>query len=138
MKAAITDGKGVNVVFDSIGKATFEASIDSLAPRGYFMSFGATTGEAGPVAASTLQHLYESLGLVEDVASTPVAEHLSHCPKPRPPAGLPGGSVVRRALVRRRAGELYLTPEIGARVDQNCLITNLYDRLWISSKSPRF
>jgi NADPH2:quinone reductase len=52
----LTDGKGVNVVFDSVGKATFDASIDSLAPRGFFMSFGATTGEAPPVPASLLQH----------------------------------------------------------------------------------
>jgi NADPH2:quinone reductase len=52
---ALTDGKGVSVVFDSVGKATFDASIDALAPRGYFMSFGATTGEAPPVAPSLLQ-----------------------------------------------------------------------------------
>lgn len=52
----LTDGKGVNVVFDSVGKATFDASINSLAPRGFFMSFGATTGEAPPVPASLLQH----------------------------------------------------------------------------------
>lgn len=52
---ALTGGKGVSVVFDSVGKATFEASIDALAPRGYFMSFGATTGEAPAVAPSLLQ-----------------------------------------------------------------------------------
>ncbi|MGI9525190.1 MAG: quinone oxidoreductase family protein [Hyphomicrobiaceae bacterium] len=52
----LTGGKGVDVVFDSVGKATFEASIDALAPRGYFMSFGATTGEAPPVPPSLLQH----------------------------------------------------------------------------------
>ena len=52
---ALTDGKGVSVVFDSVGKATFEASIDSLAPRGYFFSFGATTGEAPAVAPGLLQ-----------------------------------------------------------------------------------
>ncbi|WP_419907174.1 quinone oxidoreductase family protein [Hoeflea sp.] len=52
----LTGGKGVSVVFDSVGKATFEASIDSLAPRGYFMSFGSTTGEAPPVPPSLLQH----------------------------------------------------------------------------------
>ncbi len=51
----LTDGKGVSVVFDSVGMATFDASIKSLAPRGYFMSFGATTGEAPPVAPSLLQ-----------------------------------------------------------------------------------
>ena len=53
---ALTDGNGVSVVFDSVGKATFEASIDALAPRGYFFSFGATTGEAPAVAPSLLQH----------------------------------------------------------------------------------
>lgn len=53
---ALTGGTGVSVVFDSVGKATFDASIDALAPRGMFISFGATTGEAPPVAPSLLQH----------------------------------------------------------------------------------
>ncbi len=52
----LTDGEGVSVVFDSVGKDSFDASIASLAPRGYFMSFGATTGEAPAVSPSTLQH----------------------------------------------------------------------------------
>lgn len=52
----LTGGKGVSVVYDSIGAATFDASIDSLAPRGFFFSFGATTGEAPPVKPSLLQH----------------------------------------------------------------------------------
>ena len=52
----LTDGKGVSVVFDSVGKASFDASLNSLAPRGYFISFGATTGEAPAVKPSTLQH----------------------------------------------------------------------------------
>lgn len=51
----LTDGVGVSVVFDSVGKATFNASIESLAPRGYFMSFGSTTGEAPPVPPGLLQ-----------------------------------------------------------------------------------
>lgn len=52
----LTDGEGVSVVFDSVGKASYDASIASLAPRGYFISFGATTGEAPAVSPSTLQH----------------------------------------------------------------------------------
>lgn len=52
----ITDGKGVSVVYDSVGKASYDASIASLAVRGYFISFGATTGEAPAVSPSTLQH----------------------------------------------------------------------------------
>ena len=43
-------------MFDSVGKATFDASIDSLAARSFFMSFGATAGEAPPVPPSLLQH----------------------------------------------------------------------------------
>lgn len=52
----ITGGAGVSVVYDSVGAATFDASIDSLAPRGFFFSFGATTGEAPAVKPSLLQH----------------------------------------------------------------------------------
>lgn len=52
---AITDGAGVPVVYDSVGKATFDASIACLAPRGLFVSFGTTTGPPPPVEAGTLQ-----------------------------------------------------------------------------------
>ncbi len=51
----LTGGKGVPVVFDSVGKATFEAAIASLATYGMFVSFGATSGEAPPVPPSLLQ-----------------------------------------------------------------------------------
>src|SRR6185369_12806614 len=44
----ITDGKGVPVVFDSVGKSTFEASLDSLARRGTLVSFGNASGKAPP------------------------------------------------------------------------------------------
>lgn len=52
----LTDGKGVPVVYDSIGAASFDASIESLAQFGMLVSFGATTGEAPPVPPSLLQH----------------------------------------------------------------------------------
>lgn len=51
----ITGGAGVPVVYDPIGAATFDASLASLAPRGFFVSFGSVTGEAPAVAPSTLQ-----------------------------------------------------------------------------------
>jgi NADPH:quinone reductase len=50
----LTKGAGVQVVYDSVGKASFDDSIASLAPRGYFVSFGATTGPVPPVEASML------------------------------------------------------------------------------------
>jgi NADPH2:quinone reductase len=51
----LTAGGGVPVVYDSVGKATFAASINSLRPRGYFVSFGTTTGAPPPVEAGLLQ-----------------------------------------------------------------------------------
>jgi NADPH2:quinone reductase len=52
---AITGGAGVPVVYDSVGKATFDVSIACLAPRGLFVSFGTTTGSPPPVEAGVLQ-----------------------------------------------------------------------------------
>ncbi len=46
---ALTDGKGVPVVYDSVGKDTFDGSIDSLHPRGLMVSFGNASGPVPPV-----------------------------------------------------------------------------------------
>ncbi len=53
----ITGGEGVSVVYDSIGKDTFDISMKSLAPRGFFVSFGTTTGSPPPVEAAALQKM---------------------------------------------------------------------------------
>ena len=42
----LTDGKGVNVVYDSVGKDTFDRGIDILAERGWMVSFGQSSGPA--------------------------------------------------------------------------------------------
>ena len=52
----LTDGKGVPVVYDSVGKDTFEQSVACLSPRGYLMSFGTTSGSVPPIDAAMLQH----------------------------------------------------------------------------------
>jgi NADPH:quinone reductase len=52
---AITGGTGLPVVYDSVGKATFDTSLKCLRPRGYFVSFGTTTGAPPPVEAALLQ-----------------------------------------------------------------------------------
>ncbi len=44
----ITDGAGVPVVYDSIGKDTFEKSLDCLAPLGLMVSFGSASGPVPP------------------------------------------------------------------------------------------
>lgn len=41
---ALTDGKKVGVVYDSVGKSTWLASLDSLRPRGLMVSFGNASG----------------------------------------------------------------------------------------------
>ena len=44
----ITKGKGVPVVFDGVGKDTWDASLDCLQPRGLMVSFGNASGTVAP------------------------------------------------------------------------------------------
>jgi NADPH:quinone reductase len=48
----ITNGAGVPVVYDSIGKDTFTKSLDCLAPLGLFVSFGNASGPLPPIDSS--------------------------------------------------------------------------------------
>ncbi len=50
----ITGGKGVDVAYDSVGKDTWLASLDSLKPRGMFVAFGQSSG---PIEGFALTHL---------------------------------------------------------------------------------
>ncbi|MGB8817126.1 MAG: quinone oxidoreductase [Rhizobiaceae bacterium] len=50
----LTGGKGVDVVYDSVGRDTWLASLDCLKPRGMFVSFGQSSG---PIEGFTLAHL---------------------------------------------------------------------------------
>ncbi len=45
----LTNGKGVNVVYDSLGEATFEKGLNSLARRGYMVLYGEATGLVPPI-----------------------------------------------------------------------------------------
>lgn len=45
----ITGGQGVNAVYDSVGKDTFDRSLDSLAPLGYLVSYGQSSGFPPPL-----------------------------------------------------------------------------------------
>jgi NADPH2:quinone reductase len=45
----ITDGVGVRVAYDSVGKDTFQGTLASIARRGLFVSFGNASGPAPPV-----------------------------------------------------------------------------------------
>lgn len=50
----LTSGKGVPVVYDSIGKDTFIGSLDCLSPRGMMVSFGNASGPVSPFGVSEL------------------------------------------------------------------------------------
>jgi NADPH2:quinone reductase len=45
----ITGGEGVHVVYDSVGKDTFDGSLDVLRPRGYMVLVGASSGPVDPI-----------------------------------------------------------------------------------------
>jgi NADPH2:quinone reductase len=50
----ITKGKGVPVVYDGVGKDTWETSLNCLAPRGMMVSFGNASGPVPPFAPAVL------------------------------------------------------------------------------------
>jgi NADPH2:quinone reductase len=50
----LTDGKGVNVVYDSVGKTTFDKGFNCLRPRGLMALYGASSGPVGPFDLQTL------------------------------------------------------------------------------------
>jgi NADPH:quinone reductase-like Zn-dependent oxidoreductase len=50
----LTDGRGVQVVYDAVGKDTFEDSLRALAPRGHLVSFGQASGDVGAYSIDRL------------------------------------------------------------------------------------
>jgi len=50
----LTDGRGVDVVYDSVGKDTFEKSLNCLRPRGYLVVFGFSSGQVTGFNVATL------------------------------------------------------------------------------------
>ena len=51
----VTEGRGVRAVYESVGKTTFDKSLRCLAPRGYLILFGQTSGPVDPVDPRRLQ-----------------------------------------------------------------------------------
>lgn len=50
----LTDGAGVDVVYDSVGRTTFEKGLDCLAPRGMMVLFGQSSGPVEPIDPQVL------------------------------------------------------------------------------------
>ncbi len=70
----ITAGRGVDVVYDAVGKDTFEASLDSLKPRGTMVSFGNASGpvpDFAPLLLTQKGSLYLTRPRVREYYATP-------------------------------------------------------------------
>lgn len=69
----ITDGVGLPVVYDSVGKTTFEASLQCLKPRGMMALFGGASGAVPPfdlIRLSTMGSLYVTRPTLKDYIAT--------------------------------------------------------------------
>jgi NADPH2:quinone reductase len=73
----LTDGEGVRVVYDGVGKATWEGSLDALGVRGMFALFG---GASGQVPSFDLQRLNSGGSLF---ACRPSLQHFMRTPEER-------------------------------------------------------
>ena len=51
---SLTDGRGVDVVYDAVGQSTFMASLDSLKPKGMMVSYGQASGPIAPFSVVEL------------------------------------------------------------------------------------
>jgi NADPH2:quinone reductase len=122
----LTGGRGVDVVYDSVGATTFEKSLNSLRPRGLLALFGQSSGSVPPfdpailnakgslfLTRPSLAHYLltreELLWRAGDVLSWTVSGKL----KPRIDRAYPlaEAAVAHRALeARRTAGKLLLIP----------------------------
>jgi NADPH2:quinone reductase len=45
----LTDGRGVDAIYDSVGQTTFDKSLNCLRPRGYMVLFGQSSGPVAPL-----------------------------------------------------------------------------------------
>jgi len=104
----ITSGRGVPVVYDSVGKATFEGSLDCLARRGMLVSFGNASGAPPPLDPLVLSRkgsLYLTRPTLMDYTAT--REELLESARAL-------FDVVRRGAVRIRVGQTFPLAEAAA------------------------
>jgi NADPH2:quinone reductase len=70
----LTGGEGAHVVYDGVGKTTFEQSLDSLRPRGYLALYGASSGPPPPFDLGRLSQkgsLFVTRPTLANYAATP-------------------------------------------------------------------
>ena len=70
---ALVEGSGLNAVYDSVGKSTFEQSLTCLRPRGTMVLFGGSSGAVPPfdlIRLATLGSLYVTRPTLKDYIAT--------------------------------------------------------------------
>jgi NADPH:quinone reductase len=72
----ITGGRGVKIVYDSVGKDTFDRSLDCLAPLGLLVAFGNASGAPAPLDILTLSRK-GSLYVTRPTLGTHTKDHLA-------------------------------------------------------------
>jgi NADPH:quinone reductase len=70
----ITGGRGVDVVMDSVGRDTFDGSLNALRPLGMMISFGSASGPVPPLDILTLS-AKGSLKITRPTLFTHIADH---------------------------------------------------------------
>lgn len=71
---AFTSGRGVDVVYDGVGRDTFAGTLDSLRPRGLFVSYGNASGAVPPFSPLVLMQkgsLFFTRPTMGDYTATP-------------------------------------------------------------------
>jgi NADPH:quinone reductase len=122
----LTGGEGVDVVYDSVGRATFLASMDSLKPLGMFVSYGNASGPAPDISPAmlsqkgslfftrpTLFHYTRTPGLLQETADDLFAAIGQGIVTVAPPTVYPLAQAAQAHADlegRRTTGSLVLTP----------------------------
>ncbi len=96
----ITGGKKCDVVYDSVGKDTWEGSLDCLRPRGLFVSFGQSSGPIPPFSTSILSQK-GSLYLTRPTLFTYIAERAELETAAAALFGLMGSGAIKVAINQR-------------------------------------
>ena len=122
----ITKGEGADVVYDGIGKDTFDASLDCLRPRGMMVSYGNASGAPPPIAPlvlsqkgslfltrPTLAHYTRTVAELDEIAQDLFVVLMNGAVKIAPPAHykLADAAQAHRDLeARKTTGSLVLMP----------------------------